>query len=256
MYDRVADVLAQRASLDRGAGPAIVLAVLLHAALGGLVVYNAYHASAPAPATFVSIEFAPIAAQAPAAPAARKTTRTETPKPIAPPKIEETKPKIEEPKPVIEKPAPKPEKNTVPLSPFGRSTKKGSESAAPAPPVPAAPAASTTTDVAAGIVDVPVGGAGVTGIEGGDFPYAIYIQAMNRKIGGVWVRPSVPPGTATTIFFRIQRDGKILDAKIVTPSGNGTFDRAALSAVLSASPLNPLPFGYSGTILGVRHTFR
>jgi protein TonB len=255
MHDRVADVLAQRATLDRGAGTAVVVAVLLHAGLAGLFVYSGRHASAPQPASFVSIQFAPMSPQAPAAATPRKS-RTETPKPVAPPKVEEPKPRIEEPKPDIEKPAAKPEKNTVPLSPFGRSTKKGSESAAPAPQAPAAPAPSNTTGVAAGGADIPVGGTGVTGFEGGDFPYAIYVQAMNRKIGAAWARPQVTPGTATVVYFRIQRDGTIIEAKIETPSGNGTFDRAALSAVRSASPLNPLPFGYSGTILGVRFTFR
>jgi TonB family protein len=96
----------------------------------------------------------------------------------------------------------------------------------------------------------------VTGLEGGDFPYALYIQGMHRKIGAVWARPQVPQGTATIIYFRINRDGTIVDAKIETPSGNATFDRAALSAVRSASPLNTLPYGYSGSFLGVRLTFK
>ncbi len=258
MHDRVADVLAQRQTLDRGAGLAVAVSVLLHGGLAALAVYAALHATAPQPASFVSIQFAPMPAQAPAASAPRKTN-TQTAKPIAPPtpKIEEPKPRIEPPKPTIEKPAAKPEKNTVPLSPFGQSTKKGSENAAPAKPAPApAQTAPAIPGVATSTADVPIGGTGVVGLEGGDFPYAIYIQSMNRKIGAVWARPQVPDGTATVIFFRIQRDGKIIDAKIETPSGNGTFDRAALSAVQSASPLNALPFGFSGTMLGVRLTFK
>ena len=58
------------------------------------------------------------------------------------------------------------------------------------------------------------------------------------------------------VYFRILRDGTITEARVETPSGNGTFDRAALSAVRSSSPLNPLPFAYSGTYLGVYLTFR
>jgi TonB family protein len=256
MRDRVADVLAQRATLDRGAGPAIALSVLLHAALAALAAYGALHASAPEPASFVTIKFAPISAAPPAA-ASPRTSRVEAPKPVAP-KIEEPKPKIEEPKPVVAppKPAAKPEKNTVPFSPFGRSTKKGSETAAPAPPVAAPATTIAPPGIATTTADVPVGGTGVTGLEGGDFPYAIYIQGMNRKIGGAWARPQVTPGTTAIVYFRIQRNGAIVDATIETPSGNGTFDRAALSAVRSASPLNPLPFGYSGPFLGVRLTFK
>src|SRR5258705_7124693 len=117
MRDRVADVLDQRAALDRGAGSAVAVSLLLHVGLTACVVYAATHATPPKAVTMVSIRLAPMT---PAVPAA-------APKPIAKPKIEEPKPKIEEPKPVVAKTPPKPEKNTVPLSPFGRSTKKGSE---------------------------------------------------------------------------------------------------------------------------------
>jgi periplasmic protein TonB len=252
MRDPVADVLSQRAALDRGAGTAVAVSLLLHGGLAAAAIYGALHAPAPVPATMVNIQFAPMQAAAPAAPK-RATTAT---RPVEAPKpVEVPKPRIEEPKPVVEAPAPaKPvEKNTVPLSPFGRSTKKGAETPAPAPPVAApapAPIADTTT------ADVPIGGAGVTGLEGGDFPHALYIQAMQRKIGALWLRPQVAAGTATVVYFRIQRDGTIAETRVHTSSGNGTFDRAALSAVRSASPLNPLPFAYSGTYLGVHLTFK
>jgi protein TonB len=248
MRDSVADVLAQRATLDRGASGGVLLSVLLHGALIGGGVYAALHADAPVPATMVNIQFASMPDARPAAPAKpAETPRIEEPKPP----IEEPKPRIEEPKPAVEKPPAKPEKNTVPLSPFGRSTKKGSE-AAPAPkPAPAPPAAvpGTTTDV-------PVGGSGVTGLEGGDFPYTLYIQAMHRRIGANWFRPQSGSGSPAVVYFRILRDGTVTEARVESSSGNPTFDRAALSAVRSSSPLNPLPYGYAGTYLGVHLTFR
>lgn len=248
MHDRVAEVLAQRATLDRGAGIGVVGSILLHAAITGAAVYAALHAPPPEAAKMVSIQFAKIPDAAPA--------RTSPPaaRPVAP-KVEE--PKIEEPKPVVEEkpPAPKPEKNAVPLSPFGRSTKKGSETPAPAKPA-AAPPATAPGPPSAGAADIAVGGSGVTGIEGGDFPHALYLQSMHRRIGGNWYRPTVAPGAAVVVYFRILRDGTITEARVETPSGNSTFDRAAMSAVRSSSPLNPLPFAYSGTYLGVYLTFR
>jgi periplasmic protein TonB len=256
MRDRVADVLAQREALDRGTGVGVLCSILLHAVLGALALYGAMHSSPSTPAKMVNIQLASMPAASPAPARARAAA----PKPVvdAPkveePKIEEPKPRIEEPKPVVEKSvaAKPPEKNTVPLSSFGRSTKKGSETPAPAP-VPAAPASNpipgTTTDVA-------IGGSGVTGLEGGDFPHALYIQGMHRKIGSNWFRPQVSAGATVIVYFRILRDGTITEAKVQTSSGNSTFDRAALSAVRSASPLNPLPFAYSGTYLGVHLTFR
>jgi len=257
MRDGVADVLDQRASLDRGAGLGILLSLLLHGGLTAVAIYAATHSSGPTATPMVRIEFAQMPAAVPAAPARRKPA---TPKPVETPKIEEPKPEVETPKITEPKPEAPPapakvEKNTVPLSPFGRSTKKGSETppaAKPTPaPAPPAPAAGTALPS-----DVPIGGSGVTGLEGGDFPHTLYLQGMHRRIGTNWFRPQVAAGTAVVVYFRIQRDGTINEVKVETSSGNSTFDRAAVSAIRSSSPLNPLPFAYDGTYLGVHLTFR
>jgi len=230
MDDRVSDILLQRAALENGAGAAILVSILLHASLSGLAVWAAWrHAATPQPASVMTIRFAstPRAEVLPAVTAAPQ---------LAPPKP------IEQPKP-----APK----TVPFSPFGKSTKKGSEAPPPKPkPVPVAP------QPAAMAAEIPIGGAGVTALEGGDFPYTIYIDRMKTLIGSRWFRPQAAAGPTTTVYFVIDRDGSIRDAKTETASGNGTFDRAALRAVLESSPLPPLPFGYNGTYLGVHLTFR
>ena len=255
MHDRVAEVLAQRARLDRGPALGVAVSVVLHAALAGAMIYGAIHATPPEAAKMVSIRFAPMPAAAapPAAPARRAPART-TPAPEVP-KIEE--PKIVEPKPVVEQkpPAKPPEKNTVPLSPFGQSTKKGSETPAPAPTPPPAPAPAPAAALPGTTTNVAVGGSGVTGVEGGDFPFADYLGRMHLRIGGNWIRPSMN-GPTTVIFLRIERNGTISEARIHTPSGNGTFDRAALSAVRSSSPLAPLPPRYQGTSLGIYLTFK
>jgi len=243
MRDRVADVLAQRAALDRGAGTATALSLLLHGGLTALAVYGALHARPPQKATMVNIQFANVAAPA-------EIRRAKSP-PLHEAKIEDVKPKIEEPKPAPKaEPPKKPEKNTVPLSPFGRSTKKGSEQPPVETPKPAAPAATSTAPA------VPIGGSGVTALEGGDFPYTIYLEGMQRRIGSNWFRPQVNTASGVIVYFRILRDGTIVESRVETSSGNPTFDRAALSAVRSSSPLNPLPFAYDGNYLGVHLTFR
>ena len=253
MRDRVSEVLAQRASLQRGATPGLLVSLGLHGALVAVLAWSATHATAPVPASMVQIQFA--GTPAPATPAAPRVRQPAEVKPAAP-KIEEPKPvpKIEEPKPAAPPPV-KPEKNTVPLSPFGQSTKKGSENPAAAKPATAPPAAPPLSPGIA-TTDVPIGGSGVTGLEGGDFPYTLYVTGMHRRIGANWFRPRVAAGAAAVIYFRILRDGTITESRVQTSSGNTTFDRAALSAVRSSSPLNPLPYGYSGTYLGVHLTFR
>jgi protein TonB len=149
------------------------------------------------------------------------------PPPVAPP-----------PKPVATPPA-----KTVPLSPFGKSPKKGAE------PVPQ-PATSNSQPA----IEIPTGGTGA--VVEGDFPYSIYIERMRTLIGQHWYRPQGAPGIATTVYFVIDRDGAVRDAHSESESGNGAFDRAALRAILESSPLPPLPFGYSGTYLGVHLTFK
>ena len=249
MRDRVADVLAQRAALDRGTSAGVIASVVLHVALAGAVIYSATHADPPTAVKMVSIQFAKMPGAAPAAP------RRAEARPTPAPKIQEPKPVIEEPKPVVEKPVTKPpEKNTVPLSPFGQSTKKGSAAPAPVPAPPTSnqqPATSTASEV-------PIGGIGVTGAGGGEppGPCSLYMEGMKRKIGSYWTRPQVAGGPTAVIYLHILRNGTITEAKIETPSGNPAFDRAALSATRSASPLNPLPPACSTNYLGVNLVFR
>ncbi len=242
MEDRVGDLLAQRAKLERGPLPGIVISLALHGAIAGAVILAAFHQPPPETTSIVSIKFAPMASAAPA------VTRPAKPKPAAPPPPQ---PHLEVPETPAAKPplVQAPRKNAVPLSPFGKSTKKGAEMAPPPAPVPQlAPGTKSAADV-------PVGGAGVTGIEG-DFPYTIYIDRMRVLVGGHWYRPQVPAGTTATVRFVIDRDGTIRDATIETSSGSGLFDRSALTAIRDTQTLPPLPFGYAGTYLGVHLTFK
>lgn len=248
MDDRVGDVLAQRVALNGGASAGVALSLLLHGGLSALMVWAALRTAEAQTPRAIEIRLAPVAAVrgSEIAPPAVKTpapvTKLEKP---APPVVETT-----------QKPAAPPEKNTVPLSPFGKSNKKGSETATPsvATPPPASPAA--PPGITAGAARVPIGGTGVTGIDGGDFPYTLYIDRMNTIVGRHWYRQPGVAGPLITIRFVIERDGTIRDAAVETSSGNGTLDRAALRAVLESSPLPPLPFGYTGTYLGVHLTFR
>lgn len=240
MEDRVAEVLAQRAAIERGPVAGIVLSVLLHGGITALAVYAALHATPPQVANVLTIKFTPSAA--PIMPA-------NAPKPKA------VRPVIHEPVPVVEAPKPAspatPVKNTAPPSPFGKSTKK----AGPAPLPPPAPAPAATSTEAA-TPNIAAGSSGVAGIEGGDFPYTVYLTNMNRLIGGHWFRPQITGDLTTKISFTINRDGSITDAAVEQASGNGTADRAALRAVLESSPLPPLPFGYNGTYLRVHLIFK
>ncbi|HEY3170786.1 MAG TPA: TonB family protein, partial [Thermoanaerobaculia bacterium] len=57
------------------------------------------------------------------------------------------------------------------------------------------------------------------------------------------------------VHFKIEKDGTISDATVERSSGLPFVDRAALRAVISSSPLPPLPVEYGGTQLGVHLKF-
>lgn len=233
MDDRVNEILAQRAKLENGAAAAIFFSILLHGMLSALAGWSAWHHASTESASVMMIRFA----QPPPQPAPEIVPAVQPlplPVPITQPP----------PAPIAKL---KPMEKTAPPSPFGRSKKKPAEPQPVAKPVPVAPAPA---------LEVPVGGSGVTALEGGDFPYSLYIERMKTLIGSHWFRPAVGDNTSAVVYFAIDGDGAIRDAHLETNSGSVTYDNAALRAVLEASPLPPLPFGYSGTYLGVHLKFR
>ena len=93
----------------------------------------------------------------------------------------------------------------------------------------------------------------------GDFRFAYYLAALRNKIGSRWVPP---PGiqvrgqpVRTVVYFRISRDGQVSVANVESSSGYAFFDQTALRALLSATPLPPLPAGFNDNYLGVHFGF-
>lgn len=93
----------------------------------------------------------------------------------------------------------------------------------------------------------------------GDFRWAYYLAAIRNKIGAQWVPP---PGLdaqgrqiQTTVYFRIGKDGQISVARIESTSGMAFFDQTAMRALLAATPLPPLPAGFTDNYLGVHFGF-
>jgi TonB family protein len=93
----------------------------------------------------------------------------------------------------------------------------------------------------------------------GDFRFAYYLAALRNKIGQRWVPP---PGMSVrgrpvraVLYFRIARDGQVSIAQVEVSSGYAFFDQTALRALLSATPLPPLPAGFTDSYLGVHFGF-
>ena len=93
----------------------------------------------------------------------------------------------------------------------------------------------------------------------GDFRFAFYLAAIRNKIGSHWVPPPGLDATGrrirATVYFRIHQDGQISVASVETSSGYAFFDQTAMRALLAATPLPPLPAGFTDTYLGVHFGF-
>ena len=65
--------------------------------------------------------------------------------------------------------------------------------------------------------------------------------AIKQKVNRSWIRPvSTTAGLKCTIRVRLLSDGTVMDAEVISSSGDEDFDRSAENAVNQASPL-PVP---------------
>ncbi len=88
-----------------------------------------------------------------------------------------------------------------------------------------------------------------------EFPW--YLRLMTDKISRNWRNPyrGEEESVLCTIYFRILRDGTVTGLKLEKSSGISVFDRAALRAVMSSSPLPQLPPDYAESHLTVHLDF-
>jgi protein TonB len=114
---------------------------------------------------------------------------------------------------------------------------------------------------------VPRAGGGPTGgrgadvanvrTEGTEFPYPVYLQNVVRQIA-LQFKPDARSALRAEVAFLIRRDGSISGLKLVTRSGNFSFDQDAMGAVEAAARANafgPLPQGFTDDVLPVIFSF-
>ena len=176
------------------------------------------------------------------------------PAPAPPP---ETK-KILKPAPEDEPPPPT---DKAVLLPEKEDKKKAATASRPAPDRPKAPDVSLPSSGGSpgGGAGGAVGAGGNVGVSGAafdsDFQFSYYVERMLVAIGMNWFKPSQGGTVSPVVHFKIEKDGTVSDASVERSSGLPFVDRAALRAVLSSSPLPPLPAEYTGSQLGVHLKF-
>ena len=101
---------------------------------------------------------------------------------------------------------------------------------------------------------------GDVSVDASDFEFTYFLLQVRNQIGRNW---GAPAGLVTrgepvrcTVYFRIDRLGRLTDVKLEDASGVAFFDQSAVRAVNISSPLPPLPAGYGGSSLGVHFGFQ
>ncbi|GMT42926.1 MAG: hypothetical protein IEMM0002_1337 [bacterium] len=91
------------------------------------------------------------------------------------------------------------------------------------------------------------------------FPYEWYLKVMESKIYRNWdtfsVKLNVSQPVRVTVYFLVDRLGKIRKPRVEESSMDLDIDRSALEAVKSSAPLPPLPSGYKDEYLEVYFGF-
>lgn len=240
--DAVGQILAEREHESFPLATGASLALLLHAAVAGILLVSAMSS----PPRFVPGRTLAVRLQSAGSLKGHAVDLAPAP---APPSSEAERPKIlKPPDEVPPPPSPKakllpakedPKKNP-PLPAFtdpkgrGKTPSTGHPSPGPAPPSPAEGSGSSAGDGP---------GTGVGGLKfdqpGFNYPY--YYERVKIAIETNWFKPTATIPTSPVVHFTIQKDGTITDPELVTSSGLPFVDRAALRAVVAASPLPPLP---------------
>jgi len=105
------------------------------------------------------------------------------------------------------------------------------------------------------------GGMGFTGPGGGDFAgrFPSYVDAVRNRISSNWLQSTVDPtvrwAPRANFSFQVLRDGTVTNVQMLQSSGNRSVDNSALRAILSSSPMSPLPSGYPGSSVTVEFWF-
>lgn len=97
-------------------------------------------------------------------------------------------------------------------------------------------------------------GNGAVTVTVSDFPYALYLASVQRKIGERWESRALQ-GRQPVAVFEIGRDGRISGLSIEKTSGNPYYDQAALRAITEAVPFPPLPTDYPAPTLRIHLGF-
>jgi|GEM_PF-6076215 len=93
-----------------------------------------------------------------------------------------------------------------------------------------------------------------------DSPYAeklfyVYMENLQKKIKANWYPVKDYGNKRIVVMFKVDRNGKLLNLKILKSSNNQKQDKIALEAVKKSAPFDPLPAKYKEKDVDIQFTF-
>jgi TonB C terminal len=93
-------------------------------------------------------------------------------------------------------------------------------------------------------------GGGTLSLDTANFPFTYYLRQVTNRIEANWLRPQESLGRVI-VYFRIKRDGTIVEPQIYESSRNQSVDLLASGAIKRSEPFPPLPIEFGGDYLGI-----
>ena len=104
-----------------------------------------------------------------------------------------------------------------------------------------------------------VGDDEVISLDTTETKYASYFARIKHQIQRVWDYPEEAARRGIsgelTLRFQIQRDGDLLDVRLIEGSGSELLDFAAIRAIKSAAPFYPFPVTIEKNKISILATF-
>jgi TonB family protein len=87
-------------------------------------------------------------------------------------------------------------------------------------------------------------------LDTANFPYSYYLRQVTGRIEENWMRPQGDLGRVV-VYFKIKRDGSIVEPQIHESSRSKSVDLLAAGAIKRSEPFPPLPIEFGGDYLGI-----
>lgn len=79
---------------------------------------------------------------------------------------------------------------------------------------------------------------------------------VEAKIRSNWIPPKTSKNKHAVVLVKIAKDGKLISARLLEPSGNADFDNSIKNAILKSTPFQALPDTFEGNYAEFQYTFK